>query len=345
MEQVWIDSSDINLKSALRNLKSAILLSAVLFALSVSAQAQQPGKVPRIGYLASGSSAAEHSPRAEAFRQGLRDLGYVEGKNITICYRAAEGKLDRLPDLTAELVRMKVDVIVTGGNSAIRAVKKATSTIPIVMPHTADPVGDGFVVSLARPSGNITGLTSSPGYELSGKRLELLKETVPRAARVAVLRDPANLGTAQSFKATETAAQSIKVHVESLEVRSSKGFEAAFQAAATKRADALMVLAGGRFNTYRSRIVNLAAKSRLPAMYSEQEYVLAGGIMSYATNIEELYRRAAVYVDKILKGAKPAEIPVEQPTKFELVINLKAAKQIGLTIPPNVLVRADKVIK
>jgi putative tryptophan/tyrosine transport system substrate-binding protein len=317
---------------------------AMLFALCSAAFAQQPKKVPRIGYLSSGSGGA-NSPRAEAFRQGLRELGYVEGKNIAFEYRNAEGKLDRIPDLAAELVRMKVDVILTGGNSAIRAAKKATSTIPIVMPHTADPVADGFVVSLARPGGNITGLTSSPGYELSGKRLELLKETLPSATRVAVLRDPANLGTAQSLKETEAASQPLKLHVESLEVRNSRDFEAAFQAAATKRAGALMVLAGGLFNTHRSRIVKLAAENRLPAMYSEPEYVLAGGLMSYATNIEDLYRRAATYVDKILKGANPADLPVEQPMKFEFMINLRAAKQIGLTIPPNVLVRADRVIK
>ena len=324
---------------------TVLTLCAMLFALCTSAQAQQPGKIPRIGYLSPGSGAAEHSPRAQAFRQGLRDLGYVEGKNIAIEHRDAEGKLDRLPDLAAELVRMKVDVIVTGGNSAIRAAKKATSAIPIVMPHTADPVGDGFVVSLARPGGNITGLTSSAGYELFGKRLELLKETIPKTDRVAVLRDPANLGTAQSLKETETAARSLKVDVESLEVRNSKDFEAAFQAAVAKHVDALMVLAGGLFNSHRSRIVNLAAKSRLPVMYSEQEYVLVGGLVSYATNIEDLYRRAAIYVDKILKGAKPADLPIEQPRKFELVINLSAAKQIGLTIPPSVLYRADKVIR
>jgi putative ABC transport system substrate-binding protein len=275
----------------------------------------------------------------------LWELGYVEGKNIAFEYRNAEGKLDRIPDLAAELVRMKVDVILTGGNSAIRASRKATSTIPIVMSHTADPVADGFVVSLARPGGNITGFTSSPGYELSGKRLELLKETLPRVTRVAVLRDPANLGTAQSLKETDAAAQPLKLRVESLEVRNSKDFEAAFQAAATTRAGALMVLAGGLFNTHRSRIVKLAAESRLPAMYSEPEYVLAGGLMSYATNIEDLYRRAATYVDKILKGANPADLPVEQPTKFEFIINLKAAKQIGLTIPPEVLARANKVIR
>jgi putative ABC transport system substrate-binding protein len=330
-------------------MKKAALLSILVVAMVVVvgdlATAQQAKKVPRIGYLSSGSGAARHSLRAEAFRQGLRELGYVEGKNIAFEYRNAERKLDRIPDLAAELVRMKVDVILTGGNSAIRAAKKATSTIPIVVAHTADPVADGFVVSLARPGGNITGFTSSPGYELSGKRLELLKETLPMATRVAVLRDPANLGTAQSLKETEAVAQPLKLHVESLEVRNSRDFEAAFQAATTTRANALMVLAGGLFNTHRPRIVKLAAESRLPTMYSEPEYVVAGGLMSYATNIEDLYRRAATYVDKILKGANPAELPVEQPMKFEFIVNLKAAKQIGLTIPPNVLVRADRVIK
>jgi putative ABC transport system substrate-binding protein len=323
----------------------SFVLCAMLFALCLPAEAQQPTKVPRIGYLASGAAANEHSARADAFRQGLRDLGYVEGKNIAFEYRRAEGKLVQLPDLAAELVGLKVDIIVAGGNSAIRAAKNATTTIPIVMPHSGDPVVDGFVASLARPGGNITGLTSSPGYELSGKRLELLKETVPKATRVAVLRDPNNPGTALSFKETETAARTLKVHVESVEVRGSKDFETAFRTVAAKRADALLVLAGGLFNTHRVRIVTLAANSRLPTMYNEQEYVLAGGLMAYATNFTDLYRRAAIYVDKILKGTKPADLPVEQPTKFELIINLKAAKQIGLTIPPNVLVRVDKVIK
>jgi putative ABC transport system substrate-binding protein len=336
-----------NIRHVLLSSKSIavyITVCAIFSARAFPAEAQQPTRIPRIGYLSSGSGAAD-LPRAEAFRQGLRDLGYVEGKNIAIDYRRAEGKLNRLPDLAADLVAMKVDVIVTGGNSAIRAAKNATTAIPIVMPHTADPVGDGFVVSLARPGGNITGLTSAAGYELSGKRLELLKETIPKADRVAVLRDPANIGTAQSLKATEAAARSLKVHVESLEVRNSKDFEGVFQAAATKHVDALIVLAGGLFNSHQSRIVNLASKSRLPAMYSEREYVLVGGLVSYATNIEDLYRRAATYVDKILKGAMSADLPVEQPTKFELVINLKTAKQIGLTIPPNVLARADRVIK
>jgi putative tryptophan/tyrosine transport system substrate-binding protein len=308
MKEFWIDS--LGIKSALRNLKFAILLGAMIFAICATVHAQQPTKIPRIGYLSSGSSAARHSPRAEAFRQGLLELGYVEGKNIAFEYRNAEGKLDRIPDLAAELVRMKVDVILTGGNSAIRAAKKATSTIPIVMPHTADPVADGFVVSLARPGGNITGFTSSPGYELSGKRLELLKETLPRATRVAVLRDPANLGTAQSLKETEAAAQPLKLHVESLEVRNSKDFEAAFQAATTMRASALMVLAGGLFNTHRPRIVKLAAESRLPTMYSEPEYVVAGGLMSYATNIEDLYRRAATSLTKFLKVPTQRNCPL-----------------------------------
>jgi ABC-type uncharacterized transport system substrate-binding protein len=358
LERTWMRSSNSrcdNLKSKacpeprrrIENLKW-LGLSVIAFVLVVTgavAQAQQPGRVPRIGYLASGAGANEFSSRADAFRQGLRDLGYVEGKNIAFEYRRAEGKLVQLPDLAAELVGLKVDIIVVGGNSAIRAAKNATTTIPIVMPHSGDPVADGFVASLARPGGNITGLTSSPGYEISGKRLELLKESVPKATRVAVLRDPNNPGTALSLKETETAAQTLKVHVESVEVRGSKDFETAFRAVAAKRADALLVLAGGLFNTHRARIVTLAANSRLPTMYNEQEYVLAGGLMAYATNFTDLYRRAATYVDKILKGAKPADIPVEQPTKFELIINLKAAKQIGLTIPPNVLVRADKVIR
>jgi putative ABC transport system substrate-binding protein len=268
----------------------------------------------------------------------------VEGKNIVIESRYAEGKVDRLPALLDELVRLKVDVIVTTGPSGTRAAKEASVTIPIVMSADIDPVGSGFVASLARPAGNITGLSSlSP--ELSGKRLELLREIVPRLARVAVLGTSTVPGNAQALRETELAARAFKVKLQYLDVLDAKDIEAAFRAASKERADGVLVLTGQVLNSHRTQVVDLAVKSRLPAIYNLPEFVEAGGLVSYAANSTDLYRRAAVYVDKILKGAKPADLPVEQPTKFEFIINLKAAKQIGLTIPPNVLVRADKVIK
>jgi putative ABC transport system substrate-binding protein len=309
------------------------------------AQAQQPTKVPRIGILGVGSASDPLSmPRREAFRQGIRDLGYVEGKNIVIEWRSAEGKLDHLPALAAELVRLKVDVIVTTTPIATRAAKETTVTIPIVMAQDSDPVGNGFVASLARPGGNITGLaTLTP--ELSGKRLELLKEIVPKLSRVAVLGDSANPGYAQVLREVELAAGALKVKLQYLDVPGPKDIEPGFRAASKGRADAVLALAGPVLNSQRKQIVELAVKNRLPAIYAQTEYTEAGGLMYYGANTPDLYRRAATYVDKILKGAKPADLPVEQPTKFELVINLKAAKQIGVTIPPNVLGRADKVIK
>ena len=307
------------------------------------AQAQQPTKVPRIGFL-HGASASAIAARIEAFRQGLRELGYVEGKNIVIEWRYAEGKLDRLPALAAELVRLKVDVIVTAGPAATRAAKEATSTIPIVMTQDADPVGSGFVASLARPGGNITGL-STLAPELSGKRLELLKEIIPKLSRVAVLGTSTIPGNAQALREVELAAEAFGVKLQYLDVLGPKDIETAFRAASKGRADAVLVLAGGVAQCSRTQIAELAVKSRLPAIYDRPEYVEAGGLMTYGANFTDLDRRAATYVDKILKGAKPADLPVEQPTKFELIINLKAAKQIGLTIPPNVLARADKVIK
>jgi putative ABC transport system substrate-binding protein len=274
----------------------------------------------------------------------LRELGYVEGKSIVIEYRWAEGKFDRLPDLAAELVRLKVNVIVTVGPPATRAAKEATSTIPIVMAQDDDPVGNGFIASLARPGGSITGLaTLAP--EISGKRLELLKETIPRLSRVAVLGNSTRPGNAQLVKETELAAGALGVKLQYLDVLSSKDIETAFRAASKGRADAVLVLASPIVRDQSTQIADLAAKNRLPAMYSNSEYVETGGLMSYAADIVVMFRRAATYVDKILKGAKPADLPVEQPTKFELIINLKAAKQIGVTIPPNVLARADKVIK
>jgi putative ABC transport system substrate-binding protein len=319
-------------------------LIAMLLALSFPAEAQQPAKIPRIANLI-GAPPAAAAARIEAFRQGLRELGYVEGKNIIIELRSAEGKLDRLPALAAELVRLKVDIIVTAGPLPTRAAKEATTTIPIVMTNDPDPVATGFVASLARPGGNITGL-STLAPELSGKRLELLKETTPKLSRVAVFGTSTFPGNAQSLKEVELAAKAFGVKPQYLDVLSPKDIETAFRAAGKGRADAVLwLVAGGVAAAHQTEIAELAVKSRLPVIYSDSRYVDAGGLMSYATNIFDLDRRAATYVDKILKGRTPADLPVEQPTKFEFVINLKAAKQIGLTIPPNVLARADKVIK
>jgi putative ABC transport system substrate-binding protein len=320
-----------------------LTLCAMLLALCSSAQAQQPEKVPRIGFLIT-SSPSVIAPRIDAFRQGLRELGYVEGKNIVIERRHAEGKFDHLPALAAELVRLNVDVIVTSGPTATRPAKGATSTIPIVMTFDDDPVGSGFVASLARPGGNITGLsTLSP--EISGKQLELLKEIVPRLGRVVVIGTSTRQGTAQALKEMELAAVAFGVKLQYLDIENPKDIESAFQAASKGRADAVLVLQSPVSNSQRVQIADLALKSRLPATYPRREFVEDGGLMSYGVSISDLDRRAATYVDKILKGAKPADLPVEQPKKFELIINLKAAKQIDLTIPPNVLARADKVIR
>jgi len=316
------------------------LLLAPYFA--VEAQ-QQPIKIPRIGFLTAVSLSA-NSARFGAFRQGLRDLGYVEGKNIVIEWRYAEGKPDRLPALAAELVRLKVDIIVSGGSTATRPAKKATSTIPIVMAQDTDPVGSGFVASLARPGGNITGLaTLAP--ELTGKQLELMKEIVPRLSRVAVLGSSTRSGNAQSLKETELAAGAFGVKLQYLDILSPKDIETAFRAASKGRADAVLVLTSPFATSQRTQITDLAVKNRLPAIYDRAEFVEDGGLMTYSVSSTDLFRRAATYVDKILKGAKPADLPVEQPKKFEFIINLKAAKQIGLTIPPNVLAQADRVIK
>jgi putative tryptophan/tyrosine transport system substrate-binding protein len=320
-----------------------LTLCAMLFALSFPANAQEPTKVLRIGFLSAPSPSAV-SARAEAFRQGLRDLGHVEGKDIVIEYRYAEGKLDRFPALAAELVRLKVDVIVTGTSAGTRSAKEATATIPIVMAQDGDPVGNGFVASLARPGGNITGL-SSLAPEISGKRLELLKEIGPKFSRIAVFGNSASPGTAQSLKETELAAGTFGVQLQYLDVRSPKDIETAFPAARKGRADAILVLASPVFNIQRQKLIDLAVKSRLPVIYYAPEWVQDGGLMSYGVNYTDLYRRAATYVNKILKGTKPADLPVEQPKKFEFIINLNAAKQIGLTIPPNVLARADRVIR
>jgi len=306
-------------------------------------QAQQPRKIPRIGFL-SATFPFNVPARLEAFRQGLRELGYVEGKNIVVEYQYGEGKLDRLPTLLNELVRLKVDVIVTAGPSPTRAAKKATVTIPIVMAWDYDPVGNGFVSSLARPGGNITGL-STLAPEISGKQLEILKETVPKLSRVAVLGTSTVPGNQDALRATESAAEALKVQLQYLEIRDRKDIESVFQAARKGRVDAVLALASRVLVSDRTQVANLAVKSRLPVIYGESEHVEAGGLMTYGVSITDLFRRAATYVDKILKGVKPADLPVEQPTKFELVINLKAAKQIGLTIPPSVLARADRVIR
>ncbi len=321
-----------------------LVLGALLLALSFPIEAQQPKKVPRIGFLTGGSPTTSPA-RNEAFRHGLRELGYIEGKNIVIEWRYAEGKPERMSELATELVHLKVDLIVSaGGAPTTRAAKEATITIPIVMAQDGDPVGSGFVASLARPGGNITGL-STLAPELSGKQLELLTEIVPRLSHVAVLGTSTRPGTAQQLRETELAAGAFGVKLQYLDVLDPKDIEIAFQAASKGRANAVLVLGGPLFTFQRTQFVELAAKRRLPAIYPSPEFVEAGGLMTYSVSRTDLYRRAATYVDKILKGTKPADLPVEQPTKFEFVINLKTAKQIGVTIPPNVLARADKVIK
>jgi putative ABC transport system substrate-binding protein len=321
----------------------SILLIVAVVVVAAIAEAQQGAKVPHIGYLA-GASASANPARIEAFREGLRELGYVEGKNIFIEWRYAEGKRDRLHELANELVRLKVDVIVSGGPAATGSAKEATVNIPIVMAFDTDPVGSAFVASLARPGGNITGL-SILYPEISGKQLELLKEIVPRLSRVAVLGTSSDPGYAQVSKDTGLASAALGVKLQYLDVLGAKDVEPVFQAAGKLRVDALLVLESAVLALQRAKIADLAVKSRLPAMYSRREWVEDGGLMSYGANFVDLSRRAATYVDRILKGARPGELPVEQPKKFEFVINLKAAKQIGLTIPPNVLARADKVIR
>jgi len=325
----------------------SILFLVVLLAVAVIAEAQQSKKVPRIGYLSIGDPATE-STRSEGIRLALRELGYIEGQNIAIEYRYGEGNQDRFLELAAELVRLKVDVIVVaGGSPMIRPAMNATKTIPIVMMGQGlDPVKEGFVESLARPGGNVTGLTNF-SRELGGKRLELLKESVPKIARVAVLYDPAIPGTTREVKADlPVAARALRLTVQPWEVRSTDGFEKVFAALNKERPDGLYAPGGGPvMAANRKRIATFALKSRLPSMYNNREGVDAGGLMSYSADLADIYRRLATYVDKILKGSKPADLPVERPTKFEFVINLKTAKQIGVTIPPNVLARADKVIK
>jgi putative ABC transport system substrate-binding protein len=319
-------------------------VGALLFAVCSVTGAQQAAKIPRIGVLW-GSTPEAEKDRLAAFQHGLRGLGYLEGENILVEYRYAQGKLDKIPELLGELMELKVEVLVVAPLTAIRAAKKATKTIPIVIVTSVDPVASGIVDSLARPGGNITGLTRL-GRDLSGKRLELLKEVLSEISHVGVLWRPGREATAISLREYETAARALKIELQSLEVRgSAPDFEGVMQAASKARLGALIVITEPVIRRYAKRLADLAIKSRLPSMCEASEYVEAGCLMSYMTSDSENFRRAATYVDKILKGAKPADLPVEQPTKFELVINLKTAKQIGLTIPPNVLARADKVIK
>jgi ABC-type uncharacterized transport system substrate-binding protein len=338
---VWLHQSVVS-KSIFR-----MALCAMLLAFCPSASGQQPKKVSRIGYLSNTDPATE-STRSEAIRRALRELGYIEGQNIAIEYRYAEGKFDRAPELVAELVRLKVDIIVVaGGPTWIRAAKNASKTIPIVMMGlSADPVEAGLVDSLARPGGNVTGITDL-SRELGGKRLELLKEAVPKLARVAVLYYPAIAGSVREVKEDlPVPARALGLTVRSWEVRGADGFEKVFAALNKERPDGLYVPGGGQLiNANVKRIVGFALKGRLPSMYSSRRFVDAGGLMYYGADLSDTYRRVAYYIDKILKGAKPTDLPVEQPTKFELVINLKTAKQIGLTMPQRVLARADRVIK
>jgi putative tryptophan/tyrosine transport system substrate-binding protein len=320
------------------------LFCAMLLALCSPVEAQE-SKLPRIGYVSGRGDPSTPGSSIAVFRQGLRDLGYTEGKNVLIEYRSAEGKLDQVPSFVAELVQLKVDVLVSGNLPAIRAAKEATKTIPIVMILAVDPVTTGVIDSLARPGGNITGLARLR-RDLSGKRLELLMEVIPRIARVGVLWDTNAPGPAIAFKEYEAAARSLKIQLQSLEVRGpNPDLEGAFQAAPKGRANGLITIANPVLTRYQKQITEFTIKNRMTSMCETSRYVEAGCLMSYSASEPESYRRAAYYVDKILKGAKPAELPVEQPTKFELVINLKTAKQIGLTIPPNVLARADKVIR
>jgi len=319
-----------------------VCISAALLLTSARAEAQQPVKVPRVGYLSGGSLSSLES-RIEAFRQGLREVGYVEGKNIVIEWREAK-KLDRVREVADELVGLKMDVIVSPGPAVTRPLKQATSTIPIVMAQDTDPVGNGFVTSLARPGGNITGLAAL-APEMGGKQLELLKEIIPKLSRVAVVGNSTVPGDAQALRETVLAAGAYEIYLRYLDLRNANDIDAVFQAAAKGRADAVLILGNPTLNAHRQQIVDQVVKHRLPATYTRPEYIDEGGLMYYGTNYNDLFRRAAGYVDKILKGAKPADLPVEQPTKFELIVNLKAAKQIGLTIPNKVLAKADRVIR
>src|SRR5688572_16139821 len=329
----------------IRRVALLAVLAVCLLATPLAADAQQTGRVPRIGFL-SLTSASDRPPLLDAFRQRLRELGWVEGQKVVIDYRYAEGRADRLPDLAAELVRLKVDLIVAfGGAQVVTAAKDATDTIPIVMIGIRDPVGTGVIASLARPGGNVTGVSGSAGLEFVAKQLELLKETVPNIHRVAVLSNPANPYHQLAIREVSVAARSLGLQLQLLEARGPNEFDGAFAAIGKERVEALLVLSDTMFNAHRTRLADLAARSRLPATYGVRESVEAGGLMSYGPSFLDFFRRAATYVDQILKGAKPAELPVEQPTKFELVINMKTAKALGLTIPQSVLQRADHVIE
>jgi putative tryptophan/tyrosine transport system substrate-binding protein len=322
---------------------TCLTLCAMLLALCVSAQAQQPGKLPRVGVLLALPHSAI-SDRIDAFQTGLRERGYVEGKTIAVEYRYADGKFERLPELVTEIVRLKVNAIVTGGPTATRPARNATATIPIVMAQDTDPVGNGFVASLAKPGGNITGL-SNYHPDLSGKHLELLKELLPRLARVGILGNSREPGNVQSLNESKLAATALKLRLQYLDVQDPRDIESAFHGATRERAEALLVLSSPIATSHRKQIAQLAIKHRLPTLYQVSESMEVGGLMTYGISTADLWRRSAIYVDKILKGAKPADLPVEQPTKFEFIINLKVAKQIGLTIPPNVLARADRVLR
>jgi putative ABC transport system substrate-binding protein len=318
-------------------------LAGGLVAVPLAAGAQQVAKVPRIGFLSS-RSPAETAPYSEAFRQGLRELGYVEGQNVAVEYRYAEGRPEGLPALAAELVRLKVDVIVTTSAPAPEAARQATRTIPIVFAVTGDPVAEGLVATVAHPGGNITGLASL-GPELAGKQLELLKDVVPKISRMAVLQNPNQPAHPLALRQAESAARALRVQLQVLAARSAVEIDAAFAAMRSQRVGGVVVLRDSVFFNQRAQIVALAAKSRLPAVYGFKEMAEAGGLMAYGASLPPMFRRAATYVDKILRGAKPADLPVEQPTKFELVVNLKTAKALGLTIPQSLLLRADEVIR
>jgi putative tryptophan/tyrosine transport system substrate-binding protein len=340
VKQFWILDFGVSIEGSISR-KVFPFISGLLLAASSYAAEPQGTKVPRVGFL-SPSESPQNDFRYAAFQQGLRELGYVGAKNITFEYRGTDGKVDRYNEFAADLVRRNVDVIVTATQAGVLAAKNASARIPIVMAAAGDPVGGGLVASLARPGSNITGLSNIQG-QLSGKRLELLKEVLPRAKRVAVLRHGAS--PLNSLNETKAAAGALGLELQLFEVADFNEFDAAFFTMKKKRADALVVLPSPMLVDHRTAIIDFTANQRVPAMYPNQEYAASGGLMSYAADISDLFRRAAVYVDKILKGTKPADLPVEQPTKFELVINLKTAKQIGLTIPPNVLARADRVIK
>jgi putative ABC transport system substrate-binding protein len=328
----------------IRGVALVAVLAVSLLAAPLAADAQQAGKMPRIGFLGV-TSPSDRPPLLDAFRQRLRELGWVEGQNIVIDYRYAEDRVDRLPDLAAELVRLKVDLIVSFGTQGVTAAKNATETTPIVMIAVRDPVGTGLIASLAHPGGNVTGVSGYAGLESVAKQLELLKVTVPKIRRVAILSNPTNAYHQLAIREVNVAARSLGVQLQLLEARGPNEFDGVFAAMAKERVGALLVLSDAMFSSHRTRLADLAARSRLPAAYGNSESVEAGGLMSYGPSFLDLFRLAATYVDQILKGAKPATLPVEQPTKYELVINLKTAKALGLTIPESVLLRADHVIE